>query len=48
MSDNQDFSHGPGEDVIDPAAPFIGWLALGLLGLMAVFALVVLSAGFFG
>jgi hypothetical protein len=48
MSDGQDFSHGPGEDVIDPAAPFIGWLALCLLALMAVFAVVVLSAAFFG
>ena len=48
MSDGQDFSHEPGEDVIDPAAPFIGWLAVGLLALMAVFAVVVLSAAFIG
>jgi hypothetical protein len=46
MADNQDFSHGEGEDVIDPAAPFIGYLAIGLLALMAVFAIFVLSAGF--
>ena len=46
MSDNQDFSHGPGEDVIDPAAGFVGWLAIGLLVIMAVFVVFVLSAGF--
>jgi hypothetical protein len=46
MSDNQDFSHGPGEDVVDPAAGFIGWLSIALLAVMAVFVIFVLSAGF--
>lgn len=46
MADNNSAnSHGAGEDVIDPAGPFLGWLSIGLLILMAVFSLVVIGAG---
>jgi hypothetical protein len=39
---------GPGEDVIDPGAPFLGWLAVGLIAFMAVFTVLVLTAASMG
>jgi hypothetical protein len=48
MTDQQDFTHGPGEDVIDPAAGLLGWLAIGLLAFMALSVIVVLSAAALG
>jgi hypothetical protein len=45
MADENPNTHGPGEDVIDPSAPFLGWLGLGLIGLMAVVVAFVLIAG---
>jgi hypothetical protein len=44
MSDKPDFTHGPGEDVIDPSAGFVGWMAIGLLGFMGLFTAFVLIA----
>ncbi len=44
MALNNDNPHGPGEDVIDPATPFLGYLGLGLIVLMAVFSGFVLYA----
>ena len=35
MSDSKEITHGPGEDVIDPAGPLLGWLGLGLIAVMA-------------
>lgn len=48
MSEHSDSGHGPGEDVIDPAGPFLGWLAVGLVVLMAVFVTVLAMAGMRG
>lgn len=45
MSEHSDSTHGPGEDVIDPAGPFLGWVAIGLLVLMAAFVAVLAIAG---
>ena len=44
MATNNDNPHAPGEDVIDPGAPFLGWLGLGLIAFMAVFTAFVLIA----
>lgn len=44
MATNPDNPHGPGEDVIDPGAPFLGWLGLGLIAFMVAFAAFVLIA----
>lgn len=44
MADNNANPHGPGEDVIDPAGPFIGILGLGLIALMAIATAFVLFA----
>jgi hypothetical protein len=42
-------SHDAHDHAEEPTqAKFIGWLAIALLALMAVFALVVLAAGFGG
>jgi hypothetical protein len=45
MADNIDNPHGPGEDVIDPAGPALGYLGIALLVVMLVFAAVMLSMG---
>jgi hypothetical protein len=47
MSDSNEITHGPGEDVIDPAAPLLGWLGLGLIGFMALATLFVLGVAVF-
>lgn len=49
MSDSKEITHGPGEDVIDPAAPVLGWLGVALIAFMAIaVAFVLFAAGSHG
>lgn len=48
MADNNANPHGPGEDVIDPAAPLLGWLGIVMLVLMLLVAAFMVSIGNYG
>ena len=48
MADNNANLHGPGDDVIDPAGPLLGWLGIVLLVLMLAVAAFLLSVGAYG
>jgi hypothetical protein len=48
MADNNANPHGPGEDVIDPAGPLLGWLGIVLLVVMLLVAAFLLSVGGYG
>ena len=48
MSDNNANPHGPGEDVIDPAAPLLGWLGIVMLVVMLLVAAFMVSIGNYG
>jgi hypothetical protein len=48
MADNNANPHGPGEDVIDPAGPLLGWLGIVMLVVMLLVAAFILMAGSYG
>ena len=48
MADNNANPHGPGEDVIDPAAPLLGWLGIVMLVVMLLVAAFMVSIGNYG